>query len=50
LPPEIPSLDWRFDCLLPITIIGSSLAALFGIIVELVWDDKSITEPLEEPL
>ena len=37
-------------CLLPIACVGASLAALFGIIVELVWEDKSIAEPLEEPL
>jgi hypothetical protein len=42
--------DWNCSCLYRIALIGASLAALFGILVELLWDDKSITEPLEEPL
>jgi hypothetical protein len=44
--------SWQDDlsCLAPIACVGGALAALFGIIVELVWEDKSITEPLEEPL
>lgn len=37
-------------CLVPIAFIGASLAALFGIVVQLVWDEKSIAQPLEESL
>jgi hypothetical protein len=46
LPPEVHCRN----CLLPIAVIGASLAALFGIVVELIWEDKSIAEPLEEPI
>jgi hypothetical protein len=37
-------------CLLTIAIVGASLAAFLGIMVELVWEDRSIAEPLEDPL
>jgi len=37
-------------CLLIIAIVGASAAAFLGILVELVWEDKSIAEPLEDPL
>jgi hypothetical protein len=45
-PPEKPC----FYCLLPVALIGASLAALFGIVVQLIWQEKSITEPMEEPI
>jgi hypothetical protein len=38
------------SCLLTIAIVGASAAAFLGILVELVWEDKSIAEPLEDPL
>lgn len=37
-------------CLWPIAAIGAAMAALFGIIVELIWEDKAIGEPMEDPL
>jgi hypothetical protein len=33
-----------------IALAGSSLAVLFGLLVQLLWEDKSITEPIGEPL
>jgi hypothetical protein len=41
--------DPNCSCLLLDALIGASLAALFGIIIQLLWDDKAISEPLEEP-
>lgn len=40
-----------YDCLdlVPIAVTGSSLAVLFGFLVQLLWEDKTITEPLREP-
>ncbi len=37
-------------CLVPIATIGSSLAVLFGILAQLLWENKSMTEPLGEPV
>jgi len=37
-------------CLIGIEFVGSCLAVLFGILVQLLWQDRNITEPLNEPL
>lgn len=37
-------------CLLYLTFVGGCAAVVFGILVQLLWDDRSITEPLGEPL
>jgi hypothetical protein len=37
-------------CIVPIVLIGSSIAILFGLMVELIWKDHSLAEPLGEPL
>ena len=37
-------------CLLPILFIGSSIAVYFGVVVKLLWEDKSVSELLSEPL
>jgi len=43
---------FQFDChcVIPIVVIGSSVAVLFGLMVELIWQDQSLAEPLGEPL
>jgi hypothetical protein len=43
---------FAFDChcVIPIVVIGSSIAVLFGLLVELIWQDESLAEPLGEPL
>jgi hypothetical protein len=43
---------FRFDdsCVIPIVLIGASIAVLFGLMVELIWQDQSLAEPLGEPL
>jgi hypothetical protein len=43
---------FMFECfsMLPIAIIGTPVAVLFGLIIQLIWDDASLTEPLGEPL
>jgi hypothetical protein len=43
---------FRFDChcVIPIIVIGSSISVLFGLMVELIWQDESLAEPLGEPL
>lgn len=43
---------FAFDChcVIPIVIIGSSIAVLFGLLVELIWQDESLAEPIGEPL
>lgn len=43
---------FAFDChcVIPIVVIGSSIAVLFGLMVELIWQDESLAEPLGEPL
>jgi len=37
-------------CIIPIVLIGSSIAILFGLMVELIWKEHSLAEPLGEPL
>ncbi len=41
-----------FDCfsVIPIVVIGTPVAILFGLIVQLIWEDASLTEPIGEPL
>jgi len=43
---------FAFDChcVIPIVVIGSSIAVLFGLLVELIWQDESLAEPIGEPL
>lgn len=43
---------FQFDChcVIPIVVIGSAVAVLFGLMVELIWQDQSLAEPLGEPL
>ena len=43
---------FRFDCscVIPIVLIGASIAVLFGLMVELIWQEQSLAEPLGEPL
>ena len=43
---------FKFDChcVIPIVVIGSSVAVLFGLMVELIWQDQSLAAPLGEPL
>lgn len=43
---------FAFDChcVIPIVVIGSSIAVLFGLLVELIWQDESLAEPLGDPL
>jgi hypothetical protein len=31
-------------------LIGGSVAFVFGIVLQLLWEDKTISEPLEEPI
>jgi hypothetical protein len=38
------------SCVIPIVLIGASIAILFGLMVELIWQDQSLAEPLGEPL
>ncbi|HEV3470356.1 MAG TPA: hypothetical protein VG148_13605 [Pyrinomonadaceae bacterium] len=40
------------DCfsVIPIVVIGTPVAVLFGLIVQLIWEDASLTEPIGEPL
>jgi hypothetical protein len=46
------SAQFVFDCygMIPIFFIGTPLAVLFGLIIQLIWEDASLTEPLGEPL
>lgn len=43
---------FMFDCfsLLPIVVIGTPVAILFGLLVQLIWEDASLAEPIGEPL
>jgi hypothetical protein len=45
-----PKEEGCVQAMVSIAVIGSSLAMLFAMIVELVWDEKSMAEPLGEPV
>lgn len=47
---ERDSFEFDCHCVIPIVLIGSSVAVLFGLMVELIWQDQSLAEPLGEPL
>jgi hypothetical protein len=47
---ERDSFAFDCHCVIPIVLIGSSLAVLFGLMVELIWQDQSLAEPIGEPL
>jgi hypothetical protein len=54
-PPIQWLLEWQTEpsaskSIVAISLVGASLTTLFAIVVELVWDEKSIAEPLGEPL
>ena len=48
--PNEKDLDFKSNCLFPIAFVGASLAALFALVVELIRGDRSIAEPLDEPI
>lgn len=45
-PQEAPCVQ----AVVTVALLGASLAMLFAMVVELVWDEKSIAEPLGEPV
>jgi len=47
---ERDSFMFDCSCIVPIVLMGSSVAVLFGLMVELIWQDHSLAEPLGEPL
>ena len=51
-PNESHISPFMFDCyaVLIIILIGAPIAVLFGLLIQLIWEDASLTEPLGEPL